>query len=315
MAVETQDIAPCGGDHAVQFYADDSELAHTVGSYLIAGLRTGAATIVIATAEHRRKFEAELEAAGVDIGDVVGDGTLVSLDAAETLARFTDDGDIDPEAFSRTIGAVLRRSADTGRPVRAYGEMVSLLWEAGDVLGAIEVEKLWNQLALEFEFSLLCGYRSEAVSGSEHAVALEQVCHLHSSVFSAPIGAERNAEVARRFPAKLDAPREARRFLVDTLREWGHEGAMLDEAQLVLSELATNAVVHACSPFLVIARREDSGVRISVHDRSPELPTLREAAPTAASGRGLRLVSALSSEWGVDLTADGKTVWVAIESG
>ena len=86
----------------------------------------------------------------------------------------------------------MRRAAATGRPVRAYGEMVALLWEHGDVLAAIELEELWNDLGRELDFSLLCAYRSASVQGDEHAQALEQVRLLHSSELPGPGPQPRN---------------------------------------------------------------------------------------------------------------------------
>jgi anti-sigma regulatory factor (Ser/Thr protein kinase) len=101
-------------------------------------------------------------------------------------------------------------------------------------------------------------------------------------------------------------PGAARRFVVDALTRWGVDGPSLDDARLVLSELTSNAVVHACSPFSVTIRPEGSLVRISVQDTSPVRPALRDNGVMGTSGRGLRLVAALSDDWGVDVTADGR---------
>ena len=68
-------------------------------------------------------------------------------------------------------------------PVRVYGEMVALLWEAGLVTAAIDVEALWNEIAARYSFSLLCGYPAASVAGPEHADALALVCGAHSDVF------------------------------------------------------------------------------------------------------------------------------------
>jgi hypothetical protein len=78
--------------------------------------------------------------------------------------------------------------------------------------------------------------------------------------------------------------------------------------------LATNAIVHACSPFSVLAHVHDSGVRVSVSDNSPVRPAIRASDPLAVSGRGLQLVEALSSDWGVDVTPEGKTVWADLRA-
>ena len=186
MALAVEDLALDTGDHVVHFYEHESELAETVGRYLIDAAQAGAVAIGIATEAHRHALVAELDAAGVDPAKGFRDGTLILLDAAATMASFMPEGRIDRDEFRQVIGSLVRQAGETGRPVRAYGEMVALLWDAGDVLAAIELEKLWNELGRELQFSLLCGYHSESVQGDEHAEPLRQVCHLHSSVLHAP---------------------------------------------------------------------------------------------------------------------------------
>src|SRR6185503_3272068 len=128
------------GDHVVQFYDDDDQLIAVVVGYLAAALVDGDAVVVLATPAHRRAFAAALAAAGVDAAAARDDGRLVLLDAAGTLARFTVGDDIDAAAFDSVVGGLVRRVAASGRPVRAYGEMVALLWGAGDRAGAVELE-------------------------------------------------------------------------------------------------------------------------------------------------------------------------------
>ena len=176
MVVEVEDIAVDASGHLVHFYDCESDLAETVGRYLSRAAQAGAAGVVIATERHRRAFEAQLDAAGVGLWKGRSTGTLTLLDAAATLARFMTDGRIDRDAFRDVIGPVLRQAGDMGRPVCAYGEMVALLWDAGNVLAAIELEELWNELGREHQFTLLCGYRREAVNGARHEDALQQIC-------------------------------------------------------------------------------------------------------------------------------------------
>jgi anti-sigma regulatory factor (Ser/Thr protein kinase) len=319
MGITVEDLALGTGDHVVQFYEHGSELATTVGRYLSDAVQAGAVAIGIATEAHRHAVVAELEAAGVDPAKACRAGTLILLDATATMASFTPEGRIDRDEFRQVVGSLIRQAGETGRPVRTYGEMVALLWDAGDVLGAIELEKLWNELGRELQFSLLCCYHSESVQGDEHAEALRQVCHLHSSVLHARARDDPDArcsagtEVSARFPAERDAPRSARHFVADTLGRWGHTGRMVDDAQLLVSELATNAVLHARSAFSVVARAEESRIRVSVRDASPVTPKLRDHGAMALSGRGLHLVAALSADWGVEVTADGKTVWAELQ--
>jgi anti-sigma regulatory factor (Ser/Thr protein kinase) len=319
MAVEAPDIAAGQGDHVVQFYEQESELAGAVGPYLTGGIRAGDAAIVIATEAHRRLFQAELRAEGIDLAEVMADGRLYLLDAATAMTAFIDGGQIDRDRFHEVIGGTVREAAGSGRTVRAYGEMVALLWDAGDVLAAIELETLWNDLARELPFSLFCSYPAASVSGSEHAVALHQVCHLHSSVLDRPAEEEHDAadrcsgpEVSASFPAERNAPGRARRMVVAALREWGQEETLVETAALLLSEMANNAVIHARSEFSIAVQAQDSILRITVRDWTPLATTMRDGGLIPRPRHGLALMDALSSRWGVESTPDGKRVWAEL---
>jgi len=304
MAVEMRETMVGGGEHVVQFYDQEGDLAHAVGNYLIAAVTAGQVAIVIATEPHRQAFEAEMARAGVDTTQVRRDGSVIWLDAADTLSRFVRDGKVDPHGFQDVVGSVVRAAAQTGREVRAYGEMVGLLWDAGHVLGAIELEKLWNSLAVKLSFSLFCAYHVDSVAGEEHAEALREVCHLHTAVID---------EATARFRGGPDAPLAARRFVTGLLgrRPYGDQVDAYD-AQLVISELATNAVIHAGTPFSVSVRSDGSGVRISVQDWSSMQPVMRPENRAALAGRGLRLIAMVSRSWGVEYGPDGKTVWAEL---
>jgi hypothetical protein len=304
MSVQTRESMVGGGEHVVQFYDHDGDLARAVGEYLARGTREGAVTVVIATEAHRREFEAVLAASGVDTARARRDGSMLWFDARETLEQFAQDGSIDRKRFRSTVGKLLREVADDGREVRAYGEMVALLWDDGDVLGAIELEKLWNGLARELHFSLWCAYHARSVAGEEHADALHEVCQQHSAVVE---------DARARFRAGPDAPFAARRFVAGLLACRPFAGRVAaDDVLLAVSELATNAVIHAGTPFAVSVSATDETMRISVQDWSSAPPIMRDASPAARSGRGLRLIAAVSRSWGVEPGPDGKTVWAEL---
>jgi anti-sigma regulatory factor (Ser/Thr protein kinase) len=317
--VQTRDIPPDSGEHVVQFYEHDSELVEMVGPYLQAAARAGEVAIVIATDAHRRAFEAALEAGGVDVAQASADGSLIALDAADTMAAFIADGEIDHGAFHDVIGGLVRRAASSGREIRAYGEMVALLWDAGDVLAAIELEGLWNELAGELRFSLFCSYPAASVAGSEHAEALHTVCHMHSAVFQHPrlahgtaVTDQRTQTLTASFAAERDSPGRARRLVVAEMREWGYDDALVHEVALVLSELASNAVIHASSAFSIALSAEDSMLRVAVQDDEP-LPASRGETPLIArAGHGLAVVEALAARWGVEAMPEGKVVWAEL---
>jgi hypothetical protein len=307
MNVQTSEIVTSAREHVVQFYDEESELGQAVGAYLAQAVGAGERSIVIATPGHRAAFEAELAGAGVSVDDVSRDGTIVWLDAAATVARCMSDGRVDADAFQAAVGGIVRETAKARRPIRAYGEMVALLWDAGDVLGAIELEKLWNQLAREQEFSLWCAYHGHSLAVHEHADELHEVCHLHTCVIN---------EATARFAPTADAPLAARRFVASVLARRPYEGRVqTGDIRLVVSELATNAVIHAGTAFSVSIGCTGSAVRIAVRDSSRAQPILRDDDVDSLSGRGLHLVMALAHAWGVDGAPDGKTIWAELPLG
>lgn len=112
-------------------------------------------------------------------------------------------------------------------------------------------------------------------------------------------------------PADLGAVATGRHLVADTLAAWGLD-ALIADAQLVVSELITNAVGHAGSPAAIDLSFRRGVLRIGVQDRSDGSVVLRE--PTAAGGWGLRLVAALSRSWGEEhLTSGGKEVWCTLD--
>lgn len=120
-----------------------------------------------------------------------------------------------------------------------------------------------------------------------------------------------NPSVSAQFPADVESPRAARHFVSDVMREWGFNREARDNAELVATELAAIAVLHADSAFSVLLHAGSEVVRIAVHDTMPTDPTLLVVRPR----RGLGLVSGVSRDWGVDVTANGKTVWAEIDLG
>ncbi len=175
-------------DHVVQFYGADDELAVTVGGYLADGIRSGDGILVVATAPHRRAFAATLARAGIDPARERDAGRLLMEDAAELLDRFLAGGVLDHERFQSVAAGLILRAAAGGRPVRIYAEMVAVLWDAGQVGLAVELEELWNGLGALLPFALLCAYPSRLMNGPEAADAVREVCLLHSAVSAAEAG-------------------------------------------------------------------------------------------------------------------------------
>lgn len=302
------------GRHVVQFYGHDEELVERVAGYLLEALGGGGVAVVIATPEHRREFEDRLRHGGADLAAARDSGTYLALDASQTVRELMPVGRLDPVAFDRVIGGLIRQAGTGGRPVRAYGEMVALLWDDGLVNAAIQLETMWEELGRTHSFSLFCGYPAGSATRDGHLDAFAQVCRLHREVVGlSPAAASGSGGPAamRTYPFSRDAPAAARHFTVGMLRDWA-AGDIADDAALVVTELAANAIVHAHSAFTILLSAHGDLVRISVRDASP-VPGAPSAALAPAPLHGLGVVDALASRWGVESLGNaGKTVWVEL---
>jgi CheY-like chemotaxis protein len=170
--------------HAVQFYESESFLVDIVTGYVAEGLKTRAPVVVIARPERTRLFVTRLDLDGHGGSEAIFNGELVMLDAHATLTRFMVD-DVPDEARFRNIiePLILRTTRAWPRArLRAYGEMVDVLWEQGNADGALKLENLWNAVARDHSFTLLCGYGMSRFEGDQGEQPFQHVCDTHSDV-------------------------------------------------------------------------------------------------------------------------------------
>jgi hypothetical protein len=176
-------------EHFVQVYQDAEFLAEAVSRYLQAGLDAGEAGIVIARPEHRARFAVR--------------GAVTMLDAEETLGSFMANGMPQWAPFRERVGGLI---AAQGRPVRAYGEMVDLLWQRGERAAATRLEEYWNELGKLHRFSLFCAYYMDPLDSASYDGGLQCVCKTHSHLIPARDYAGLDKAVAQASRKVLDAP-------------------------------------------------------------------------------------------------------------
>jgi excisionase family DNA binding protein len=174
-------------EHLVQFYETEEYLVRSVSTFFAAALRSGEACVLIATASHRAAIDEALASGGsCDLLAARARGQYVALDAAETLATFMVNGQPDPQRFNASVGDVIRRAGQSRPGVRAFGEMVALLWAAGNRAGAMCLEELWNDLQKNVRFTLFCAYPMSGFGNDDgQPVGLASVCAQHSRVIPA----------------------------------------------------------------------------------------------------------------------------------
>lgn len=303
--------------HSVGFYADDDAFVTAVGPFLARGLSGDETVVVVATAAHRARVDQYLTAAGHDLADLRSRARYVTFDAQQTLDRFMVSGRPVHERFDSALGKMVISLTTRERPLRIYGEMVGVLWAEANVAGAIELEGLWNDLRHRAAFQLHCGYDVDGSGPEADLGALHRVCVAHTELTTpAWSGLEKRAD-DERTAVFLPSPYSlggVRRFVRRTLSDWDL-GEFVGDAELAVSELATNAVSHAVSPFEVSVRRSASSFTLQVRDTNPAQPEHREPSVTRSDGRGLGIISVLTEAWGVDADGRGKAVWARFDTG
>lgn len=189
--------------HFVQFYGtEDDALNRNVGFFMAEGLKLGGA-LVIGSAERNREVAREISKLGIDAEDAQEAGRLCFLEAEATLDRFMVDGQPYWRRFESTIGSVIKmiRGRVGHGGLRAYGEMVGVLWMKSQFSAAVRLEQFWNRLLNRSSASLYCGYPIDILSPGFHGGAVEAVLCAHSHV----LPCESNPELDRALHLALRA--------------------------------------------------------------------------------------------------------------
>ena len=175
--------------HVVQLYGrDDQLLTRHVGQYLAEGLRRGDGLLLIATGAHTEAIVRGLEEEGGEFAAAALAGRVVVLDAETTLARFLVDGSPSWERFQEVVGAAVRglRARVPGKRLRAFGEMVGVLWSAGQTAAAVQLEEYWNRLLEDHAASLFCAYPIDVFHGECESDEFTALAAVHTHVYAAP---------------------------------------------------------------------------------------------------------------------------------
>jgi hypothetical protein len=170
------------GDHIVQLYQDQDFLNRAVCRYARAGLANGEGVMLFATRPHWNAFRPRLEAEGVDVHAAQERGQLTVGDADEFLPRLMHGAMPDPPVFRRVFADVVARARAGGRyqKVRAWGEMVNILWERGDVAASMNLEDLFDQLNKIVDIVMFCSFVMDTFDGDVHERMLPRLGMNHS---------------------------------------------------------------------------------------------------------------------------------------
>ncbi|HMI85077.1 MAG TPA: GAF domain-containing protein [Polyangiaceae bacterium] len=240
-------------DHRVQFYEDDESLSRLVGNFIGAGIPAGDSIVVIATESHQDSIRGQLESMGIDLGLVCEAGQLRFFDASEMLSKFMRDGEPNRDLFDVEVGGVvasLVAALSGSARLRAYSEMVDVLWKGGQRTAAIRLEELWNDLQTRHASTLLSAYAM--ASFYKEPAALHRVRGVHPHVIDDAASAEHAGaaqatslppEVSRRMARESSRRDEVERALRESLRDLRRKEEALRSSEEQLRDFVENATV------------------------------------------------------------------------
>jgi hypothetical protein len=147
---------------------------------------------------------------------------------------------------------------------------------------------------------------------SPHPEAVAETYEMTTATAAEPRSDTLVYEVTAEFPAERGSPGCARRLVVAALQEWGCGGALVDDAALVVTELASNVVLHAGTPLSISVRVLDSMLHVAVCDGVSPHASGSDGWMTPQPLHGLDLIDAISTRWGVECVPGGKVVWAEL---
>jgi hypothetical protein len=170
--------------HSVHFYDSHEALIDRLCGVVSAGLLVGDSVLIVATEQHREQLIAALHGMKVDALYFAQENRFIMCDAEELLAEFMVEGLPDLELFRASIGKLLQESkpryGQNDRGLVVFGEMVAVLWDEGNRVGALALEHLWNDLLKQQAFHLHCAYPRTLFAGDEAGIF--NICESHSHV-------------------------------------------------------------------------------------------------------------------------------------
>lgn len=174
---------PAAARHVAHLYESEEELAASASRFIAEGLHRGEAVLVIATAAHWALFVARLATdTAIDLAGAIVSGQLRIMDANLAVSAVVVDGLPQWHRVNESASSIIENSLRRFGALRVYGEMVDLLWERGNRVGAAMLETHWNALAHQYPIDRLCVYRTNAAEKGAHNALLRCVCRTHSRI-------------------------------------------------------------------------------------------------------------------------------------
>jgi CheY-like chemotaxis protein len=179
---------PFAHSHEVEFYADDESFLTRCTRFIGAALANGDAAISILTLSLRNRLHRKLEAEGCDITAATQQGRYLPVEPADVHATLLVNDQPDAARFMKASGDLLASAlkAATGKHPRVAvcGECATILHAQGKAEAAVELERIWNELATMYNVDSLCGYPVNRFRSEDQSANFQRICAEHSAVYS-----------------------------------------------------------------------------------------------------------------------------------
>jgi CheY-like chemotaxis protein len=177
-----------GQCHEVEFYRNDASFLDRCARFMGTALANGDSVILVATLSHSNTLRERLEAEGYNVAEATELGRYLVLEPAYLLSEFLVNGQTDSARFMKTaanlIDTALKAATGKHPRVAACGESTAILYAEGQAEAAVEMERRLQELTLQYDVDILCGYPTEGFRSAEERSILQRICAEHSAAYS-----------------------------------------------------------------------------------------------------------------------------------
>jgi hypothetical protein len=166
-------------DHVLQIYENDGVFLDALTGFVMGVKNSDETAVVIATNTHLNALEYRLQSYGIDVEELISNNKFIPLSAEDTLAELIIDGRPDEQVIKKMASELF----DGHKKIRAFGEMVAILWTQGNKEAAIELENLWNKVSRHDRLSLFCAYPKSSFKDDE-INSVMTMCEAHTKIIS-----------------------------------------------------------------------------------------------------------------------------------
>ncbi len=184
-----EEIAP--SNHLVQIYESEEVIINSLLGFVSSGFRSEESVVVIATADHLLQLDTKLRTLHFDVDHLIKTDQYIPLNAYDMLSSFMSVGWPNRSMFIDVVEKLMVRArGKNNRKVRAYGEMVAILWGQGFSGATVQLEHLWNEFCKKEILCLFCAYPKSGFTQDVHK-SIGHICSTHTKIISGDIKSEK----------------------------------------------------------------------------------------------------------------------------